>query len=125
MRKFISLFRKVGGKEILLQYCRAHVLFFSLAITCLLGIRKKSLEIVRLAVNNRILCKMRKQYGSFIHSYLEAHRDEVPQNHSKKIWVCWLQGIDNAPPIVKTCYQSLKDNIADREIVFLTERNIV
>ena len=124
MRKFIALFRKVGGKEILLQYCRAHVLFFSLAITCLLGVRKKSLEIVRLAVNNRILFKMRKQYGSFIHSYLEAHHDELPQNHSKKVWVCWLQGIDNAPPIVKTCYQSLKDNIADREIVFLTERNI-
>lgn len=124
MRKFIRLFRKVGGKEILMQYSRAHVLLFSLVITTLMGLKKKSLEIVRLAVNNRILCKMRKQYKPFINSYLKSHSNEILRhNHSGKIWVCWLQGLDNAPLVVKKCYKSLKDNIVEKDIIFLTEKN--
>nr|WP_300818103.1 capsular polysaccharide synthesis protein [uncultured Acetatifactor sp.] len=124
MQKFRYLFRKVDGREILLQYRRAHVLLFSLIIASLLGLKKKSLEIVRLAVNNRILCKMRKQYSPFINSYLKSYADEIQHTHSRKVWVCWLQGIENAPPVVKKCFQSLQDNIVDREIVFLTEKNL-
>ena len=61
MNQFIKIFKKVGGKEILKQYWRAHVLLWALLETIILGFSRKSLEIVRLAVNNRILGKMRKK----------------------------------------------------------------
>lgn len=38
------------------------------------------------------------------------------------IWWCWLQGLENAPDIVKACYQSL-DKL-DRKVVVLDEKNI-
>lgn len=31
----------------------------------------------------------------------------MPHEHPKVIWWCWLQGLDEAPQIVKTCYASL------------------
>lgn len=123
MKRFIQLFKKVGGKEILRQYSQAHVMIFSLTITVLLGFSKKSLEIVRLAVNNKILCKMRKKYRLFIEQYQEKDVEKLPRSCSNKVWVCWLQGIGNAPGLVKKCYQSLQENLVDREIILLTEEN--
>lgn len=35
----------------------------------------------------------------------------------------WLQGMENAPEIVKTCYNSLVNNLTDKDIILLTEEN--
>lgn len=40
-----------------------------------------------------------------------------------KIWICWWQGIDNAPEIVKACVDSIKRNAGRCEIIFITENN--
>ena len=39
-----------------------------------------------------------------------------------KVWCCWLQGLDNAPDIVRKCVRSL--NRLGKEIVILTDDNI-
>jgi len=31
----------------------------------------------------------------------------LEHNRSKKIWFCWLQGMEKAPEVVKACYRSL------------------
>lgn len=42
----------------------------------------------------------------------------------KTIWICWLQGIENAPDLVKICIESVKRNLPDSfRIVILTEEN--
>lgn len=120
MKQFIAIFNKVGGAEILRQYWRSHVLLFALVQTVLLGFRKKALEIVRLAVSNRVLCKLRKKNRRFIADY---QAPELPRQRSNKVWVCWLQGMENAPELVQKCYASLQKNLTDREIILLTEDN--
>lgn len=40
------------------------------------------------------------------------------------MWVCWFQGIDKAPALVKKCYESLKQNLTDREIILITSDNM-
>ena len=40
-----------------------------------------------------------------------------------KIWICWWQGIDNAPEIVKACVDSIKRNAGGCGIIFITEDN--
>lgn len=122
MKKFIALFKKVGGLDVLKQYARAHVLLFALTQTLLNGFTKKGLEIVRLAVNNKILSKLRKKNRKFI-EHFKATNPPLPRQHSKKVWVCWLQGMDNAPPLVQRCFRSLQENLPDREIILLTEEN--
>jgi len=40
------------------------------------------------------------------------------------VWVMWLQGIDNAPEIVKKCIDSQKKYMPDKKFIFLDEKNI-
>lgn len=123
MKQFLKIFNKVGGKELLRQYRKAHVLFFSFFITLVLGFKKKSLEIVRLAVNNKVLNKLRKKYKPFITEYKKNAADDSEKVRSNKVWFLWLQGLDSAPELVKKCYRSLVDNLNDKDIILLTEDN--
>ena len=122
MKKFLALFQKVGGKEILRQYLHAHVLLFALIQTAINGFSKKSLEIVRLAVNNKVLKKLRKANRRFIAQF-KPNPQPAPRERSKKVWVCWFQGMENAPLLVQRCYASLQKNLPDRDIILLTEEN--
>ena len=40
------------------------------------------------------------------------------------IWVCWLQGLENAPEIVKKCVASVKRNMPKYEVRVLTAENV-
>lgn len=42
---------------------------------------------------------------------------------SNKVWIFWLQGIENAPEIVQACIRSAKNRLQDREIIFLNINN--
>jgi len=124
MKKFLHLFKKVDGKKVLLQYMKAHVLLFALFETLFIGFSKKSLEIVRLAVDNKIYVRLKKENRQFIKTYKEEHEnDNKDQKYNPIIWTIWLQGMDNAPSIVKKCYESMKRNIVDRQIIVITEKN--
>lgn len=122
MKKFIALFNQVGGKELLRQYRHAHVLLYAMGQMLLQGFSKKSLEVARLSINNRIVKKLRKKYRRYIAQYKEA-TPILPGQTSNKVWVCWFQGMENAPPLVQRCYRSLQENLPDREIILLTEEN--
>lgn len=122
MKKFLAIFKKVGGWDVLRQWLRAHVLLYALAQTLFLGFSRKSLEILRLAVNNKILCKLRKKYRGFISNFKAT--DHTSQHcRSNKVWVCWFQGMEQAPPLVQQCYRALHKNLPNREIILLTEDN--
>ena len=125
MTKLLKLFEKAGGMDILKQYARSHVLFFALFQMLCQGFSKKSLEIVRLAVNNKRLGKLRKKYKKTINAWVaENPKDTLPaKEHSNKVWVCWLQGMEQAPALVQSCYRSLHQYLTDREIILLTEDN--
>lgn len=124
MKEFRRIFSKVNGREQLKQYAKAHVLLFALMNTALLGVSKKALEIVRLAVNNRIYIRLKKKNQKFIFEYKKNNEfsQERPRNRNI-IWIAWLQGMENAPYIVQKCYESMCKNLSDKEIVVVTEEN--
>ncbi len=45
------------------------------------------------------------------------------ENMRDKIWICWWQGLDNAPEIVKACVQSIKRNSGMYDVICITENN--
>lgn len=105
------------------QYRKAHVLLYALWMTLMLGFSKKSLELVRLAVQNKIMKRLRRQYRSFIQSYCAAENHGLERRRSNKVWVLWLQGMEQAPPLVQRCYASLQEHLGERKIILLTEDN--
>ena len=117
-------FEKAGGLSLLKQYLRNGVFFTAGAEVVLLGFSKKSLEQMRIVVQNKVCRKLYKKYDSFARSFCAAWDTNVPHEQCKKVWVCWLQGIENAPLLVQRCYESYKTYMSDGEIVVLTEDNI-
>ncbi len=60
------------------------------------------------------LMEERKKFYST--NQLEHHRSNV-------IWFCWLQGLHQAPEIVKVCYTSLLHHLKDRDIIVIDGTN--
>ncbi len=46
-----------------------------------------------------------------------------PQTVPKIVWMMWLQGLDNAPPAVKACYNSWVAHNPDWQVVMLDKHN--
>lgn len=119
---FLKLLKKVDGLKILKQYFKSRVLFFAIFQILSQGLSKKSLEIVRNSVDNKILAKLRKKYLPYIvESKDRILRESAERQSSNKVWILWLQGMNNAPEIVKLCYNSVVRNLPDKEVVLLTE----
>ncbi|OOO00117.1 MAG: hypothetical protein ATN35_09045 [Epulopiscium sp. Nele67-Bin004] len=52
--------------------------------------------------------------------------DKLPtytEGPPKIIWVCWFQGIENAPPVVKACYNNLMKRYPDYKKILITADN--
>ena len=47
-----------------------------------------------------------------------------PIGESSNIWVCWWQGEENMPEVVKVCYRSIKKLSGRHPVVLITEDNL-
>ncbi len=66
--------------------------------------------------------RLKKKYLNRCSSERPWEKQEKVTN-SDTVWVMWLQGIDNAPEIVKKCIKSQKRQLPDKRFVFLDENN--
>lgn len=84
------------------------------------------------AVKKRLLRKhetvlkyLENKFGDFYAAYdYRAPLPEVDPALENKIWMCWWQGLDNAPEIVKACVDSVRRNAGNREVIIITDKNV-
>lgn len=117
-------FKKQGGLNLIKQYYESGVLKTAVGEFLLLGKEKKALEILRLSVQYKAKKRLEKQFKKQIKYFDEMYKDKEIHETSNKVWVCWFQGLDNAPELVKRCYASLQENLTDREIILITSENM-
>ncbi len=79
-------------------------------------------ELQDLEVRNRVYRYLKKHYSRFLNSCCYNEKDSGIETDN--VWICWLQGIDNAPDIVKVCYQSIKKWMPDRKIHVIDQNNL-
>lgn len=115
-------FDKVGGTKLLKQYAKSGVLFTALESVIVNGTSKTGLELLRLSVQLKIRKRLYKEFGSIVKEIDQNNKFE--KKSSSKVWICWFQGIENAPLLVRRCFESIKRNMSDRDIVVLTNDNI-
>lgn len=80
------------------------------------------------AVKSRLLKKhevmleyFQKSFADFLGTYTcDCGETDLPTD---RIWVCWWQGVDQAPLLVKKCIESIARNAGDHEVVIITEEN--
>lgn len=63
---------------------------------------------------------LKAKYGHVFTDY-EEPKGQVP----KIIWICWLQGMDQAPKLVQACFESVKRWAKGYEIRLLTAENMM
>lgn len=66
-----------------------------------------------------------KTFGDFLQTYDYNHSgQELPKSeYADCIWICWWQGLDKAPDLVKVCVDSIKRNAENHRVIVLTEDN--
>lgn len=100
-------------------------LLFGLTQILLLGTRKVGIEIFSLSIQHKLYNRLRKKYVSIAKGIISSDK-EYSQSQSKTsniVWICWWQGIENAPEIVKRCITSVKKNLTDWEVKIITATN--
>lgn len=118
-----EIFKKQGGMKLLGQYWKGGALFTGVGEFFLLGKSRTALEILRLSATLKTKQKLEKKYRW---KFEEFDRNYVEKEHksSNKIWICWFQGLEEAPEIVKKCYQSVLANNTDKEVILISYDNL-
>lgn len=87
-------------------------------------------KITTLLIKNNIVKEAYKQDVAYKYLYkkyfkvINNHKyNDISNNDTKIIWVCWFQGLDNAPEIVKVCYEKLTNTFKDYKIILITDQN--
>lgn len=83
------------------------------------------------AVRNRLVNKhevmldyFKKTFEDFFDKYdFDRPLPENDLSIRDCIWVCWWQGLDSAPELVKKCIESIQKNAGNHEVIIITEDN--
>lgn len=118
-----EIFEKQGGFNLIKQYMKAGSFGAAVGEFLLLGKSRTALEILRLAAQLKTKQKLAKKYSYLLDEFEQKYAEQKHQL-SNKVWVCWFQGMENAPELVQKCYQALKTNLPNKEVVLLTSENL-
>lgn len=75
---------------------------------------------------NAVLDFLKKKTKCIVTVYKNKEKDYLKTNISDNdyiIWVCWWQGEELMPDIVKICYQSILKNADNKKVVLITKSN--
>lgn len=70
-----------------------------------------------------MLSYFQKDFEAYFKNYKVNQKSENYNRYPECIWMCWWQGIDNAPVIVKKCIESIQVNSGDHKVILITENN--
>lgn len=121
---FIRIFKNQGGMQLIRQYHKSGALFTAFGEFCLLGKSSTALELLRLSAQLKAKQTLEKRYRHTLEAFEQQYDAALPHLSSNKVWICWFQGMDTAPEIVKKCCQSVRENLPDRDIVVITRDTI-
>ena len=110
-----------------LRQTKLHRIFFN-AISCF-SLNKEKRNTFRI----KLITNKKKEYlKKYLYCLDNAKKNKINNNVfnkdikiNKTIWVCWFQGEENAPEIIKICIKSLKKyKPKDYNIQIITDKNI-
>lgn len=119
-------FREFGGLRLVWAYLRMGVLFVGIKALVRCLFRGESVKEIYPAIRRKVDRRLLKKYADLLNDNVaqEAERQVgVKEDIPHIIWTCWLQGEENAPPLVKACFRSQRENIPGYEQRVLTLQN--
>lgn len=124
LRRIRLRFHQWGGFRLVKEYARLGVLpavGFEFIRILLSGKSPKQLNAL---ISQKMEPILQEKYQTFLRERKTFYDGQkLEHRRSKVVWFCWLQGLEQAPPIVKACYRSLRQHLSDWEIRVVTEEN--
>lgn len=118
-------FWQFGGLTLVGEYIRLGAFGEFMKQGLLVLLKKKGISQAYADIQRKIVPHLRKQYAPLLKQLISEYSEkELTHQHSHRIWVCWFQGMENAPEIIRICQTSLRRYLKDREIIVLTDENI-
>lgn len=117
-------FQKQGGMKLIKQYAKSGSLGTAMGEFVLLGKSRTALEILRLSTQLKTKQKLEKKYRGTLESFDRVYDETLPHESSNRVWICWFQGMENAPSLVQKCYSSVNENLTEREVILITSENL-
>ena len=75
--------------------------------------------------HNSVKKYLLKNYGDIIADFKSRGESaaQPPEGGKYPIWVCWWQGAEQMPPLVKSCYASLQKHSNGHPVTLITQKN--
>lgn len=115
--------KQYGIVDSLKTYFKLGILLYAFFIFLFVKKDKTGLEQFREILNNKIFEKLYKKNRKHLKNAINNNvmlENRIP----KKVWFFWMQGLENAPELVKACFNSIKKNLTGYEIILLTKANL-
>ncbi|MBL3532022.1 glycosyl transferase [Companilactobacillus zhachilii] len=128
LNKFKRIWNKQGGLEIIKNYNATGVLMYSVFLFPFLCSSSTELKIFRNAIEERSHKIIKKKFFK-THNPIDYSPDKLKKkvsldSNERPVWFMWLQGIENAPRLVKNNYDILIKNIGTNRVKVITQKNI-
>ena len=81
-------------------------------------------ELQALEIRNKKFKRIKKKYRTTLDEISYDKNDVSQKDVNKNVWICWFQGIDTAPVIVKKCVESIYKYLPDKKIHIITSDNM-
>ena len=123
-QKLRTRYRQFGGFRLVREYARIGVLptVGKAFLRCLF--HRQSFKEIYPAVMEKVKPILQQKYAPVLEEGMARYASmPLEQHRSKRVWFCWLQGLDAAPPLVRACYDSLCTHLADRDITVIDAQN--
>lgn len=115
-----SRFSSFGGMKLIREYYRMGLFPDILKRTITTIVHGRSFKNVVYPIYATIDQYLYKKYRPLMLQLKEKYDGETMGETTPKIWFCWLQGLDNAPQLIKTCLASQKRFIHGKEHIIIT-----
>lgn len=123
MSKALYRFKQLGGWRLVRTYARMGVLGFVIRRSVGAILRRKPLKSVHPEISAKVMPVLKQKYLPMAKKLLDDYADNGKHIIDNKVYNCWMQGLDSAPPLVRACLLSQREFIRNKEFVVITQQN--
>lgn len=88
-------------------------------------VRRKQLKDIYSEILQLMTPVIERKYRPKIPNTIKKFKDvELRKEHSNYVWFCWLQGLENAPELVKKCYANLERYLVGKHLVIIDQATV-
>lgn len=122
--RVLYLIRQFGGFQLFWEYAKLGALRPGIKTFFQCLVRRQSFKQIYPEVLKKVEPFLARKYYNLLLERKAFYQLQTQEHkRSNIIWFCWLQGFDNAPELVRVCYNSLGKHLTDRDITLIDGNN--